>query len=462
MTHGVTPHTGRKVAHHRCAPFPDELVTRLRAAFHSIFRSVDSPGYRKFLIGQAVSSIGTWMQTVAQGLLVLELGGSGVDLGLTVMLQVVPMAVLSPIGGVWADRLDRRWLLLLTNSIAGAQAVILGLLAASGQASLPVVYVMALVLGVISALQFPAQQAFVAELVSEEDLANAVNVNLMMVNVARVIGPAIAGVTAAIIGIAACFLVNASSFVAVIIALLLIRASERTSPDRQVRRAGQLRDGIAHVHHNRELVGAWWMNLVYCMLAWQFEVSAPILVTKTFGASAGTYGLMFSALGLGAVVGGAWGASRHHPSHRDQLLAAVVGGLGMLGTAFAPNLAVALVTAGIGGGAIVCWWGILTGIFQLQADPSFRARVSALWMSGLQGGRVFGALLVGWIAAQFGGRAPFFLGAAGCVIAIAVWARVSGHGLREAFTSREPVPGFYDEQVHLDTIIAETEIIGEP
>jgi MFS family permease len=437
-------------------------VTRLRSIFTTIFRSLDNPGYRKFLAGQAVSAIGTWMQTVAQGLLVLALGGNGVDLGLTVMLQVVPTAVLAPIGGVWADRLDRRKLLIATNTIAGVQALILGLLVAGDQATLPVVFVMAFVLGMISALQFPTQQAFVAEIVRPEDLANAVNVNLMNMNVARVMGPAVAGFTAAVVGVATCFLLNAASFLAVIVALLMIRTSERRPAPRQARQPGQLREGIAHVRHNRELSGAWWMNLVYCMLAWQFEVSIPILVTKTFGASAGTYGLMFSALGLGAVVGGAWGASRVHPTHRDQLLAAVVGGVGLLGTFVAPNLAVAFVTAAIAGGAIVCWWGILSGIFQLQADPSFRARVTALWMTGFQGGRPLGALLVGWIAANIGARAPFLLGAVGCVLAIEVWSRVSGHGLREAFTSREPVSGFRDEQVEIDTLTAETEIIGEP
>ena len=294
---------------------------------------------------------------------------------------------------MWADRVDRRGLLLLTNSIAGAQALLLGLFVLSDQATLPIVYGMAFVLGVVSAVQFPAQQAFVAEVVGESDLANAVNVNLMTTNVARIIGPAVAGLTAATIGIAACFLLNAASFVAVIVAIVAIRPRERTPAPRQARQTGQLRDGIAHVRHNRELAGAWWMNLVYCMLAWEFEVSVPLLVTKTFGASADTYGLMFAALGAGAAIGGAWGASRHHPSHRDQLLAAMVSGAGLLGTALAPNLYVAFVTVAIGGGGIVCWWGILSGIYQIEIDDSFRA----------QGHRVVDGRAPG---GPTGGRAP--------------------------------------------------------
>ena len=330
---------------------------------------------------------------------------------------------------------------------------------------MPIVYGMAFVLGVVSAIQMPTQQAFVAELVVGPDLANAVNVNLMMMNVARVIGPAIAGLTAATVGIAACFFLNGASFLAVIVALLVIRAAERTPTPRQTRQSGQLRDGIAHVRHNPELAGAWWMNLVYCMLAWEFEVSVPLLVTETFGASAGTYGLMFAALGAGAVVGGAWGASRHHPSHHDQLLAALVSGAGMLGTAFAPNLYVAFVTVAIGGGAIVCWWGILSGIYQLEIDPSFRARATALWLAGLQAGRPAGALLIGIVAQQFGARAPFFVGAFGCLLAIAVWSRVSGHGVRAALRSRAPVSPASpaaEQEAEIETHVVETEFISEP
>ncbi len=436
-------------------------VTRFRATASTIFRSLANPGYRQFLAGQSISSVGQWMQTVAQGLLVLKLGGGGVDLGVMVMLQVIPVAALSPLGGVLADRFDRRRILLCTNTVAGAQALTLGLLAANGYATLHVVYVMAFLLGLNSSLQMPTQQAFVSEIVGPEELANAVNVNLMTMNVARVMGPAVAGFAVAAVGVATCFLLNAASFLVAITMLVLIRPDQRRVAPRQVSRRGQLREGIAHVRHNRELAAAFWMNLVYCMLAWQFEVSVPLLVTKTFGGSAATYGLMFSALGLGAVIGGAWGASRTHPSHRDQLLPAVVGGLGMLGTAFAPNLATAFVTAAIGGGAIVCWWGILSGIFQLQADPSFRARVTGLWMTGLHGGRPLGALLVGWIAATLGARAPFVLGAAGCVLAIAVWSWVSGHPLREAFTSRTPIPGFRERQARQDVLLAESHMIGE-
>lgn len=437
-------------------------ATRLQSAFSNIFRSVGNPGYRKFLFGQSFSQIGTWMQSVAQGLFVLKLGGSGIELGITVLLQVVPVAALAPIGGVWADQLDRRMLLIVSNLIAGLQALALGLLVASGQAGLPLVYAMALVLGIISAVQLPAQQAFLGEIVEEHELANAVNVNLMMTNVARIIGPAIAGFAVAGIGIAACFMLNAASFLAVIAMLVAIRPAHRQIEPRSPPRPGQLAQGIAHVRQNRDLAAAWWMNLVYCMLAWQFEVSVPLLVTETFGGSAEAYGFMFSALGIGAVVGGAWGASRTHPTNRDQLLAATVSGLGLFATALAPNLAVAFVTAAIGGGAMVCWWGLLSASFQVQSDPAFRARVMGLWMTGLHGGRPLGALLVGWLAVVLGGRAPFVLGGIGCILAILLWSRISGHSLREAFTSRTPIPGHSDQQVGLRTLQAEAEMIGEP
>ena len=171
---------------------------------------------------------------------------------------------------------------------------------------------------------------------------------------------------------------------------------------------------------------------------------------------------MFSALGIGAVVGGAWGASRTHPTNRDQLLAAAVSGLGLFATAMAPNLAVAFVTAAIGGGAMVCWWGLLSASFQVQTEPAFRARAMGLWMTGLHGGRPLGALLVGWLAVVFGGRAPFVLGGIGCIVAIVLWSRISGHPLREAFTSRTPIPGHNDQQVELRTLQAEAEMISEP
>ena len=193
--------------------------------------------------------------------------------------------MLAPIGGVWADQLDRRMLLIVSNLIAGVQALALGLLVASDQAGLPLVYAMALVLGIISAVQLPAQQAFLGEIVEGHELANAINVNLMMINVARIIGPAIAGFAVAGIGIAACFMLNAVSFLVVIVMLFTIRPGQRQIEPRSPPRPGQLGQGIAHVRHNRDLAAAWWMNLVYCMLAWQFEVSVPLLVTETFGGS---------------------------------------------------------------------------------------------------------------------------------------------------------------------------------
>jgi len=438
------------------------LAVRLRTAFTTVFRALSNAGYRKFLLGLSISWLGAWMQTVAQGLLVLKLGGSGVDLGLTVMLQVGPMAALAPLGGVWADRFDRRKLLFIANAVGGAQALALAMLVATGHATLPVVYGMAFLLGAINAVLNPAQQAFTAEIVEPDDLANAVNLNLMTTNVARVMGPAVAGLIVATAGIATCFFLNAASFVVAIGVLLLIRADQRRVETLKSWGRGHLREGIAHVSRNRDLAAAWWMNFVYAMLAWQFEVSIPLIVTKTFGGSASSYGLMFSAVGMGAVIGGAWGASRIRPTHRDHLLAAVVGGAGMLATAFAPNLPIAIATCAIAGGAIVCWWGILSGIFQIQADPTFRARVTGLWQAGLHGGRPFGALLVGWAAAHLGARWPFILGALGCVISIAVWTRVSGVGLREAFTSRKPIAGFGAERTELDAFAAESEMISKP
>ena len=268
------------------------------------FASLHTPNYRRYFAGQAVSLVGTWMQTVAQAWLVLELTGSGTALGLVAAAQFLPILLLAPYGGVLADRLDKRTILIATQCALGTMALTLGILTVTGAVRLWMVVVLALALGVVTAIDNPARQAFAQEMVGAGGVRNAVSLNSVLVNTARAVGPAVAGVLIATVGTGACFLINAASYVAVVIALagMDVGALRPTAP--AGRAPGQVRQGLSYVARTPDLLVPLMMLAVVGTLAYEFQVVLPLLARGPLEGGAGTYGLLTSAMGAGAIVGG--------------------------------------------------------------------------------------------------------------------------------------------------------------
>src|SRR5947209_1925876 len=266
------------------------------------FSSLGSRIFRLYFFGQMVSLSGTWMQGVAQAWLVLRLTGSGTALGLVVSLQFLPVLLFAPLGGLVADRLPKRRVLFVTQSTAGLLAAVLGLTVATGIVQVWMVYVLAACLGVVNSVDNPIRQTFVIEMVGADQLANAVTLNSVMVNLARVLGPAVAGILIATVGLAPCFFVNAASYLTVLVGLTLMRPDELMPTPAQPRRRGQLREGLAYVRRTPELLTPLLMMGVIGTLAYEFQVILPLVARFSFHGGAGSYAALTAAMGAGAVV----------------------------------------------------------------------------------------------------------------------------------------------------------------
>jgi MFS family permease len=381
------------------------MRSRFRHKFNSTFGAVHSSrNYRIYLVGQSISLCGTWMQTVAQAWLVLKITGSGTALGFVVALQFLPVLVLGPWGGVLADRMPKRRLLLMTQVAFGLLALLLGILTATDVVTLWMVYAVALCFGCVTALDNPARQTFVLEMVGREHLANAVTLNTVNINMARVIGPALAGLIIAVIGIAPCFLLNAASYVAVIIALLMMNKSELRPAPAQPRAKGQLRDGFRYVWSSPKLRTPLVMMAVVGTLAYEFQVILPLVAKYTFGGDAATYGLMTGAMGAGAVIGGLFTASRQRTGDGPLIKATLVFGALIVVAAIMPTLPLmVLLLVGVGAGSVT-FLARANSTMQLRADPVFQGRVMALWAVAFLGTTPIGGPIIGWIGQNIGPR----------------------------------------------------------
>ncbi len=375
------------------------------------FISLSHRNYRKFFFSQAVSLTGTWMQSVAMAWLVLELTGSATWLGLTIALQTLPILLLSPYGGLLVDRMDKRHLLIGTQIAAGAQALTLGALMVIGTATLTWALALSLGLGLINAIENPCRQAFVREMVPAEMVRNAVSLNSVLVNVARAVGPAIAGVLIATTGLAACFFVNSATFLVAIGAFVTMKQSELTPTEPLARGPGQLREGLRYVRSDPHLLVPLVMMAMVGTLTYEFQVSLPALATGTFGGGPAAIGAVTAAMGAGAVVGGLVSAGRTTSGIRTMVFAAIAFGAAVLLVAVAPTLELAAVALIPVGAASIWFLSTANSTLQLTAAPQMRGRVMALWTVAFLGTTPVGGPIIGFIAETAGPRWALSLGA---------------------------------------------------
>jgi MFS family permease len=398
------------------------------------FSSLKVRNYRLYFAGQAISMCGTWMQTVGQAWLVLKITGSGTDLGLVIALQFLPVLFLGPFGGVLVDRLQKRRVLFITQFASGVPALALAILVTTGSVRLWHVYALAACLGLVATIDNPIRQTFVLEMVGPENLSNAVTLNSVMLNGARIIGPAIAGLLIATVGLAACFYINAGSYLAVLVALAMMNGRELLVLPATVRAKGQLREGFRYVWSTPVLRDSLIMMAIVGTLSYEFQVLLPLVAKYTFHGSAATYSALTAAMGAGAVVGGLLTASRRHSGPLALVKATLALGAVILVAAAAPTLTLEMAALVAVGAASITFLSLGTTVLQLEAAPEMRGRVMGLWAVAFIGSTPVGGPIIGFIGQHAGPRIGLVVGGSA-----AVFAGTLGLGTAVRAARRQPV-----------------------
>jgi MFS family permease len=386
------------------------FATRLRRFTRETFTSFSVRNYRLYYIGQIISTSGTFMQSIAQAWLVLSISHSGTALGIVSALQYIPVLFFGPLGGVVADRFSKRTVLYFTQSAAGVLAIILGVLVALNQVQLWMVYILAFCLGWVNVFDNPTRQSFVVELVGEDKLRNAVTLYSTLVNLSRVIGPAIAAGLIALVGLAPCFIINGISYAAVVIMLSVMRPGELHLAPPLPRTKGQLQEGVRYVMAMPVLRDILIMMTLVGMLTYEFQVSLPLMAQFTFSAGASGLAFLTGSFGVGAAVGGLLVASQRKNTPSLLIVAGTLFGLTILAAAFMPTLflsGAALVLAGI---CSIYFTSLGNTILQLSSSPQMRGRVMSFWSIAFLGSTTIGGPAVGWFAQVAGDRWGLALG----------------------------------------------------
>jgi MFS family permease len=378
------------------------------------FRSLRIFNYRVWAGGALISNVGTGMQRTAQDWLVLTqlTHHSATAVGVVTGLQFGPQLLLLPWAGYAADRFDRRKLLVATQAAMGLLALVLGLLTVTGLVQLWHVYLLAFLSGCASAMDGPARQTFVSDLVEEVDLPNAVALNSTSITLGLMVGPAAAGVAIGAIGAGWAFLANAVSFAAVIVSLGFLRASELRRHPRAGRARGSLLEGLAYVRSRPDLQAILWMLLLIGAFGLNFQIFIATMSVKVFHGGANQYGVLTSAMSAGTLGGALLAAGRHDPKFRLLLVGAAAFGAGAVLAAIAPNVwlfGAALLVTGV---SVLTFTSATSTLMQLTTEPAMRGRVLALRLAIGLGATPVGAPIVGWVADRFGPRWSLGLGAA--------------------------------------------------
>ncbi|MDO8184090.1 MFS transporter [Conexibacter sp. JD483] len=403
----------------------------MSGALRRSFSSLRIPNYRRYFLGQVVSVSGTWVQTVAETWLVLKLTGSGFAVGVAAALQFAPMLLAGAWGGAIADRLPKRRLLTFTQLAMALPALTLFGLTASGAITLWALYLLIFARGLVLAIDNPARQSFLVELVGPERVLNAVSLNSALINSARIIGPAIAGVLITTVGVAPCFAVNAVSFLAMIVALQRMDRAQLTATPVTERAPGQVRSALRYVRATPELWIPLALTAVVGTFTFNFQILLPLLADFTFHGDAGVYATLTTAMGVGAIAGAIANGSRARVRPSLLVSAALAFGALVLALSSAPTELLAVVALVPVGAASVAFSASVNSALQLAVAPAMRGRVMALYSVVFLGSTPIGAPLMGWLANAAGPRAAFALGG---LVAIA-----AGLAARAAF-ARAGVP----------------------
>ena len=376
------------------------------------FRAMRVFNYRVWAMGAIVSNIGTWMQRVAQDWLVLTVltDHSAVAVGITTGLQFAPMVLLAPLAGVLADRVPKRRLLIGTQTAMGLVGLVMGVLVVTDTVQLWHAYALALALGVAAAVDAPARQAFVSEMVPREDLSNAVGLNSASFHAARIVGPGLAGLLIAWVGTGPVFLINAVTFVSVIASLLRMRVHELMPAPTAPRGRGQLREGLRYVKGRPDLILIMTVVFLVGTFGLNFQMTTAIMATAQFHKGSGEYGLLGSIMAIGSLGGALLAARRERPRLRLVIGATLAFGVFASAASLMPTyalFAVALIPVGLSSLTLMT---SANATVQLTVEPSMRGRVMALYMAIFMGGTPVGAPIIGWVGSALGPRWTILIG----------------------------------------------------
>lgn len=393
----------------------------IRSALRRTFFSLRTRNFRLFFIGQSISNSGNWLTNVALTLLILHLTHSGFYVGLLAACQFGPILLLSIWGGAIADRSDKRQLLFVTQSLEMAESVALAALAFTHDPPVIALFAVATVGGILLAFDNPLRRSFVTEMVPAEDIPNAVVLYSTIVNVARIVGPALAGALILSVGYGWCFVVDAASYLAVLTCLWMMRPDElyRSKSKMRKKAKGEIREGFRYVLSMPVLWITFAMLLIVGSLAYNFTVTLPLFVTKALGGTEATFTAIYSLFGFGSLIGALAVANRNLVKVRHIIAAAVALGATMLVLSISPSVASTLPIAFVLGAASIIYMTSTTAIVQTESDPSMHGRVLALQSVLLVGTTPIGGPLLGWVADTAGARAPIFLGGLSCLAAAA-------------------------------------------
>jgi MFS family permease len=392
----------------------------LTAVIRHSFNSLEVPNYRRFFIGQLISLSGTWMQTVAAIWVVLSLTDSGVAVGMTTALQFLPMLLIGAWGGLLADRFPKRRLLITTQALMAVPAIALFAVTATGAVTPWMVYLAVLAFGSLNAIDNPTRQSFVIEMVGPDRVVNAVSLNSVIVQAARIVGPAVAGILIATVGVVACFGLNALTFVAMILALRGMDPDRLHAAPVAKAEPGAIRAGLRYVLRTPELLVPLALMGLVGTLGFNFQVVLPLLAKFSFESGAMTYASLVSAMAVGSIAGALVNGHRGRTGPRLIAGGALAFGLSALLAAAMPSLALEIVVLALLGAAAVTFAATINSTLQLAVSPEMRGRVMALYSVVFLGSTPIGAPLTGWLAQTYDPRAALVLAGVGGLTA--AWA----------------------------------------
>lgn len=389
----------------------------MTAALRRSLSSFAIPNYRRWFAGQLVSVSGNWMQIVAEMWLILTLTGSAFAVGITAALQFLPMLLLGAWGGVLVDRFPKRTILMWTQALLAIPALALFGVTAAGAVTPWMVYAVVLSRGLVLALDWPARQSFVIEIVGRDRVVNAVSLQSVLVHSSRIVGPAAAGAVISLLNIALCFLLNAFSFLGMIIALRSLDKRELRPAERAPRDDGGVRAGLRHVLSRPELAIPMAMMALVGTLGLNFQVVLPLLARITFEGDASSYSALAVTMGVGSVLGALATGARGRVSPRILVAAALAFATFATLAAVAPTLPLAAAALGALGASAVTFAAGVNSTLQLRANPRMRGRVMALYSIVFLGSTPVGGPIVGWLSEVLSPRAALLVGAASALVA---------------------------------------------
>ncbi len=395
----------------------NKIILSVHGFVHNTFDSLKNRNFRLYFIGQLISVSGTFMQAVAQAWLVLKISHSGVALGLITALQFLPILVFGPWGGVIADRFNKRKLLFVTQFVFGIQALLLGILVLGGSVQLWMVGVLAFAYGIVNTIDNPTRQTFVPEMVGENRLSNAVSLYSSLVNMARVLGPILAGVLIATIGLGLCFILNGISYAAIILLLIMMNTKELHTAKTVSHMKGRLSEGFRYIIATPILRNTLLMMAIIGTLTYEFQVSLPMIAEFTFHGDAGTYAFLTAAQGIGSIAGGIVLAGKKKVASRMLVITALLFGITTVISAVMPTLSLTLLVILFVGFFSIYFLSLGNTILQLESVPEMRGRVMSYWTMAFLGSTAIGGPIIGWIGQQIGPRWGLGVGGFAAIIA---------------------------------------------